>query len=116
MAWFKDIPVFERGTKRSKMQAANLITRFMLYQDSWEFVNSLDLQEDFHIHNSIANLHLWLIYQRLRDFSQNKFADQLKDELIEGFNTMINSEMESVQVLRKHKKIEELDNYLFAIR
>jgi len=88
----------------------------MLYQDSWEFVNALDLQDDFHIHNSIANVHLWLIYQRLRDFSSNTFADQLKDELIEGFNEMINAEMEDVQVLRKHKKIEELDNYLFAIR
>ena len=29
---------------------------------------------------------------------------------------MINSEMDDVQVLRKHKKIEELDNYLYAIR
>ena len=29
---------------------------------------------------------------------------------------MINKEMEDVEVLRKHKKIEELDNYLFAIR
>lgn len=29
---------------------------------------------------------------------------------------MINSEMEDVQVLRKHRKIEELDNYLHAIR
>ena len=29
---------------------------------------------------------------------------------------MINREMEDVEVLRKHKKIEELDNYLFAIR
>jgi hypothetical protein len=52
----------------------------------------------------------------LRDFSSNKFADQLKEELIEGFNLMINTEMEDVQVLRKHKKIEELDNYLHAIR
>jgi len=29
---------------------------------------------------------------------------------------MINEEMDTVQVLRKHKKIEELDNYLYAIR
>ena len=29
---------------------------------------------------------------------------------------MINTEMEDVQVLRRHKKIEELDNYLYAIR
>ena len=31
MTWLKDIPVFERGTRRSKMQAASIITRFMLY-------------------------------------------------------------------------------------
>ena len=43
MAWFKDYPFFERGSKRSKMQANSLITRFMLYQDSWEFVQTLDL-------------------------------------------------------------------------
>lgn len=116
LAWLNDIATLERGEKRSKMQANALISRFMLYQDSWEFVNALDLQDDFHIHNSIANVHLWLMYQRLRDFSSNKFADQLKEALIEGFNRMINSEMEEVQVLRKHKKIEELDNYLHAIR
>jgi len=61
-------------------------------------------------------VHLWLLFQRLRDFSSNKFADELKEELIIGFDKMINNQMEDVQVLRKHKKIEELDNYLFAIR
>jgi len=29
---------------------------------------------------------------------------------------MINNEMEGVDVLRRHKKIEDIDNYLFAIR
>ena len=43
LAWLKDVPVLERGNKRCKMQASALITRFMLYQDSWEFVNALDL-------------------------------------------------------------------------
>lgn len=61
-------------------------------------------------------MHLWLLYMRLRDFTSNKFAEQLKEELIEAFNEFINTEMETVEVLRKHKKIEELDNYLFAIR
>ena len=36
--------------------------------------------------------------------------------MITFFNGMINNEMEDVQVLRKHRKIEELDNYMFAIR
>jgi len=43
MTWLKDMPMLERGSKRCKMQASALITRFMLYQDSWEFVNALDL-------------------------------------------------------------------------
>jgi hypothetical protein len=68
----------------------------MLYQDSREFVDALQLQEDFHIHNSVANMHIWLLYQRLRDFSENKFAFQLREELIETFNKFINSEMEDV--------------------
>lgn len=72
------------------------MTRFMLYQDSREFVDALQLQEDFHIHNSVANMHIWLLYQRLRDFSENKFAFQLREELIETFNKFINSEMEDV--------------------
>jgi len=29
---------------------------------------------------------------------------------------MVTNEMQDVEVLRRHKKIEELDNYLFAIR
>ena len=68
----------------------------MLYQDSREFVDALQLQEDFHIHNSVANMHIWLLYQRLRDFSENKFAFQLREDLIETFNKFINSEMEDV--------------------
>lgn len=92
------------------------MSRAFLYMDSWEFINNIDLEEDFHIHNSVANLHIWLIYQRLRDFSENKFAHQLREELIDNFNAMINNEMEGVDVLRRHKKIEDIDNYLFAIR
>jgi len=49
MSWFTDTKTFERGNKRSEMQADNLMTRFLLYQDSFEFVESLSLQEDFHI-------------------------------------------------------------------
>ena len=61
-------------------------------------------------------MHIWILYQRLRDFAENKYAFQLREELIETFNKMINSEMEDVQVLRRFKKIEDIDNYLFAIR
>jgi len=88
----------------------------MLYMDSWEFVNELDLQEDFHIHNSVANLHVWLIYQRLRDFKENKFAMQLSDDIIKTFNAFVSNEMDTVDVLRRHKKLEDIENYLFAIR
>lgn len=36
--------------------------------------------------------------------------------MIEAFNKMITEEMDTVQVLRKFKKIEDIENYLFAIR
>lgn len=61
-------------------------------------------------------MHIWLLYQRLRDFAENKFAFQLREELIEAFNKMITDEMEDVQVLRKFKKLEDIENYLYAIR
>lgn len=65
----------------------------MMYIDSWEFVNTMDVENDFHINHSIANMHLYLIYQRLRDFSENKFAFTLREELIETFNKLTNNEM-----------------------
>jgi hypothetical protein len=61
-------------------------------------------------------MHVWLVYQRLRDFSENKFAFQLREELIESFNKLTKSEMQDVDVLRKQKKIDDIENYLFAIR
>ena len=87
-----------------------------MYIDSWEFVNNMDIPNDFHINHSIANMHVWLIYQRLRDFAENKFAFQLREDLIDAFNRMTNEEMENVDVLRKAKKIEDIDNYMYAIR
>lgn len=111
-----DTKEIERGSRRAKLIASSLLQRFLLYQDSWDFINTLELQDDFHIHNSVANMHLWLLMQRLRDFPENLFAKQLSDELLKGFNQLITSEMDDVQVLRRHKKIEELDNYMYAIR
>lgn len=93
-----------------------MLSRFLLYIDSWEFVNTMDVENDFHINHSIANMHVWLIYQRLRDFAENKYAFQLKEELIESFNKLTRAEMADVDVLRKQKKIDDIENYLFAIR
>ena len=98
------------------MQATANLQRMLMYIDSWEFVNSMDIPNDFHINHAIANMHIWLIYQRLRDFSENKYAFQLREELVEAFNKMTSEEMENVDVLRKMKKIEDIDNYMFAIR
>ena len=53
----------------------------------------MDVENDFHINHSIANMHVYLIYQRLRDFSENKYAFQLREELIESFNKLTNVEM-----------------------
>jgi len=36
--------------------------------------------------------------------------------MIEAFQNMTNDEMQDVDVLRKAKKIEDIDNYMFAIR
>lgn len=116
LTYFTDTKAFERGHKRSMMQSSTLLQRMLMYIDSWEFVNSMDIPNDFHINHSIANMHVWLIYQRLRDFSENKFAFQLREDLIDAYNKMTNEEMENVDVLRKAKKIEDLDNYMFAIR
>jgi hypothetical protein len=74
ISYFTDVKAFERGQKRSVMQASTLLQRILMYIDSWEFVNSMDIPSDFHINHSIANMHIWLMYQRLRDFSQNKYA------------------------------------------
>jgi len=40
----------------------------------------------------------------------------LREELIDQFNAMVSREMDDVDVLRRFKKVEELDNYLQAIR
>jgi predicted ATP-grasp superfamily ATP-dependent carboligase len=37
----------------------------------------------------------------------------LKEELIEAFNKMTGNEMDTVDVLRKAKKIEDIDNYMY---
>ena len=76
----------------------------------------MDVENDFHINHSIANMHVWLIYQRLRDFAENKYAFNLKEELIESFNKLTLAEMQDVDVLRRQKKIDDIENYLFAIR
>lgn len=62
ITWFTDTRAFERGQKRSMLQATTLLTRFLLYIDSWEFVNAMDVENDFHINHSIANMHVWLLY------------------------------------------------------
>lgn len=116
LTYFTDTKAFERGRKRSLMQATTNLQRMLMYIDSWEFVNAMDIPNDFHINHSIANMHLWLLYQRLRDFSENKFAFTLREDLIDAFNKMTNEEMDNVDVLRKAKKIEDIDNYMFAIR
>ena len=74
-----DTRAFERGQKRAVIQASTILNRFFLYIDSWEFVNTMDVENDFHINHSIANMHLWIVYQRLRDFSENKYAFQLRE-------------------------------------
>jgi len=74
VSYFTDTKAYQRGQKRSQMQAMTHLQRILMYIDSWEFVNAMDIPNDFHINHSIANMHFWLLHQRLRDFSENKFA------------------------------------------
>jgi hypothetical protein len=41
---------------------------------------------------------------------------QLSDDIIKTFNAFVSNEMDTVDVLRRHKKLEDIENYLFAIR
>jgi hypothetical protein len=40
----------------------------------------------------------------------------LREELIESFGKMTSTEMDNVDVMRKAKKIDDIDNYMYAIR
>lgn len=62
LSYFTDVKNFERGEVRSKLQAHALLQRMLMYIDCWEFVNTMDIPNDFHINHSIANMHIWLIY------------------------------------------------------
>jgi len=114
--WLTDKRAFDRGNKRTLVLSRAIMQRFFLYIDCWEFVDNMEIQDDFHVNHSISNMHVWLLYQRLRDFSENKFAFDLKEEIIEAFNEFTREQMAEVDVLRKNKKLEDIENYLFAIR
>ena len=76
----------------------------------------MEVEEDFHINHSIANLHIWLICTRLNDFTQNKFAEQLRDGLVAAFNEFTTQEIFNLDVLRKGRKVEDIEDYLHANR
>ena len=40
----------------------------------------------------------------------------MREELIDAYNKMTYNEMQDIDVLKKAKKIEDLDNYMFAVR
>ena len=46
-AWFTDDRFFERNTNRMKITAIQLIERFRMYFDSWEYTEGLELINDF---------------------------------------------------------------------
>lgn len=114
--WLTEMRIYERSRHRNKLQAKVLLQKLFQYPDSWEFVNQLEVEEDFHINHSIINMHLWLICTRLKDFTKNKFAEEFKAELIDAFNSYTRNEIYDLDVMRKEKKIESIENYLFSIR
>jgi hypothetical protein len=114
--WLTQMRYYERSRHRNNLQAKVVLQKVFQYPDSWEFVNQLDVEEDFHINHSIANMHIWMISTRLKDFVKNKFAEELAMDLVEVFNDYTRKEIYDLDVMRKEKKIESIENYLFAIR
>jgi hypothetical protein len=114
--WLTEMRIYERSRHRNQLQARVILQKLFQYPDSWEFVNQLEVEEDFHINHSIVNMHIWLIQTRLKDFTKNKFAEELSLDLVETFNDFTRKEIGDLDVMRKARKIESIENYLFAIR
>jgi len=43
LSFFTEEKTLDRGDRRSKLVAFQLLKRFLLYMDSWEFITELDL-------------------------------------------------------------------------
>ncbi|CAI2359543.1 unnamed protein product [Moneuplotes crassus] len=114
--WLTEMRLYERSRHRNQLQAKIILQKLFQYPDTWEFVNQLEVEEDFHINHSIVNMHIWLVCTRLRDFTKNKFAEELALDLIDTFNGFTRNEIYDLDVMRKERKIESIENYLFAIR
>lgn len=59
--WLTEMRIYERSRHRNKLQAKIILQKLFQYPDSWEFVNQLEVEEDFHINHSIINMHIWLV-------------------------------------------------------
>lgn len=45
-------------------------------------------------------MHIWLVATRLKDFTKNKFSEELGDELIDAFNAHTRKEIYDLDVLK----------------
>lgn len=59
--WLTEMRMYERSRHRNQLQAKIILQKLFQYPDSWEFVNQLEVEEDFHINHSIVNMHMWLV-------------------------------------------------------
>jgi hypothetical protein len=59
--WLTQMRYYERSRHRNQLHAKIILQKVFMYPDSWEFVNQLEVEEDFHINHSIVNMHIWLI-------------------------------------------------------
>ena len=59
--WLTEMRVYERSRHRNQLQAKIILQKLFQYPDTWEFVNQLEVEEDFHINHSIVNMHIWLV-------------------------------------------------------
>ena len=63
-----------REENETRKRADILLSRIFHYIECYEFVHNLNMPEDFLRLQAAANIHLWLLVQRLRHFSVSSFS------------------------------------------
>lgn len=83
---------------------------------SIEFNHVLDVPPDFHIETSLKNLHLWLVLNRLRDFSDSSTASTLEIYLNRVFKEYVEKSINQIHIHRKSNFIADTNYFLETTR
>lgn len=87
------------------------------YIKSIEFNHILDIPPDFHIELLILNMHVWLIFDRLKDFSEDKGTiDSFKNTLEGKFDEHNEEILLKIHMGRKNDLILDTKDYLKNMR